>query len=620
MRKIRLIVLKSQTENLVKELHEAGVVDIRKAKHEGLEDGRPAPSFDGISADLLRLRSALGIMESVTPKSAYEPKLIADAITKTKSLNIDETVKKISQEMTVLSERIKTLESNEASAKRCMHFKDVDFSRLGSKTVQYRVGEVPAAKVAMLGFQLSKIDCDLISEAGKGAVLALFDNKKREQVDALLGEGGFADIELPQGMTTPAKAIEAAMKEKEAAKARGLELKKSLIDFSRVNISKVKDLIRSLEAEADRAEITNKFVGSRKVHVLEGWALDEDFPKLEPLANKHKATLEDAGFDPHQEIPPTVLDNPKIVRPFEFITKSYSLPKYHEVDPTIPYFIGLSIIYGMIIGDVGYGILSMILAHLIMKKFSKSKMMKSVGMIWLISGIPTIAWGLVFDEWFGLTHNDFLNWIGSFAGMAILQDPLYSGFHRVHELNMLILGTLFLGMIHLAAGLAIGALNEWNHSKKHAFAKLGWIVFEFGIAFYLLSALGYVGTEFSGGGIVLVAIGAVVVIATEGATGAVEIPGFAGNILSYARIAVIGVVGVILAEILNEFLKPTPAMGLMGLVLLPIYIVLHLANCVIAMFEAIVQGGRLNIFEFRTKAIQGGGNLFAPFALFVKDS
>jgi V/A-type H+-transporting ATPase subunit I len=113
-------------------------------------------------------------------------------------------------------------------------------------------------------------------------------------------------------------------------------------------------------------------------------------------------------------------------------------------------------------------------------------------------------------------------------------------------------------------------------------------------------------------------VGFILVAGTEGLMGIVELPGFVGNLLSYTRIAVIGVVGVILGEIINEFLRPSPTQGFLALIVLPIYLGLHAANCAIAMFEALVQGGRLNIVEFRSKFFHGGGVLFAPFAMRVK--
>jgi V/A-type H+-transporting ATPase subunit I len=97
--------------------------------------------------------------------------------------------------------------------------------------------------------------------------------------------------------------------------------------------------------------------------------------------------------------------------------------------------------------------------------------------------------------------------------------------------------------------------------------------------------------------------------------GVLEIPGLSGNVLSYMRIAVVGVVGTILAELINEMLMPLPQQGIMALVFFPLFIILHMVNTFIAMFEAMIQGGRLNILEFKSKFVKGGGKIFEPFAL-----
>ena len=65
MKKVRLLVLKSHAENFVKDLHEAGLLHIRNTKFEGLEEGRPLPSFDAVSTELLKLRRVLSMMEAV---------------------------------------------------------------------------------------------------------------------------------------------------------------------------------------------------------------------------------------------------------------------------------------------------------------------------------------------------------------------------------------------------------------------------------------------------------------------------------------------------------------------------------------------------------------------------
>ena len=117
-----------------------------------------------------------------------------------------------------------------------------------------------------------------------------------------------------------------------------------------------------------------------------------------------------------------------------------------------------------------------------------------------------------------------------------------------------------------------------------------------------------------GAGLFLVSVA--VIAGVEGFIGVIEIPSILGNILSYTRIAAVGIVGVVIAEkLVNEFLLPLPKAGLMLFILIPLFVGLHLFNCFLAMFESLIQGGRLNIVEFRSKFLRGGGRAFRPFAL-----
>ncbi|MFH2100490.1 MAG: hypothetical protein ABII71_00170, partial [Candidatus Micrarchaeota archaeon] len=63
MQKVRIIALKSHVEDLIKTLHEAGLVEIKKTAIEGLGKGRPLEFFDEVSAQLIRLRAILSMME-----------------------------------------------------------------------------------------------------------------------------------------------------------------------------------------------------------------------------------------------------------------------------------------------------------------------------------------------------------------------------------------------------------------------------------------------------------------------------------------------------------------------------------------------------------------------------
>ncbi len=614
MKKARMLVLRTIVEKLITELHEAGFVEIKKTKYDGMEEGRVLPSFDNISAKLLRLRGLLSIIESNIPASLKpDTKVLSldDAGKEMSKLDIDEKLKSLVSENSSILDNIKELDGKMQRVKRALHFGDVDFSKLTTKKLRYRLGEVQKITA------INKL-ATVISKPGKSSnvILVLYDNKDEIEVDNSLNEAGFSAIELPQGTSTPNDTLKNLEAEINNNRSRMVQIKAGIETISKANFGEIKNLIASFEIASERSAIATKFASSKYLYVIECWLTEQEMPKLQDIVGKYgsEIMLEDVHFG-HDEAPPIVLENPEIVSPFEFITKSYSAPGYFEFDPTIGYFIGLPIIYGMIVGDVIYGILSIFIALFFLKTFKNSYILRNVSKIWLYSAIPTIIFGVIFDEWGGMNHLHLLEFLGSWIGFAAPHLPLYEGFHRMENVMGLLGITALLGAVHLGAGFAIGAINEWNHNKKHSIAKIAWIGIELGGLFALGSLMGILGSAFMPAGLVLLVLSVIILAVTEGIFGVFEIPGLVGNILSYTRIASIGIVGVVLAEVINEFLRPVPAQGILALIIAPIFLLLHMANCFIAMFEAMIQGGRLNIIEFKSKFLHGGGKVFAPFGL-----
>lgn len=620
MKKARIIVLKSAVEKLLKDLHEAGLVDIRKNAYEGLEEGRPLSAFDEVSTQLLELRSLRTLMKSHA--SAHTPKKMdgTKALEETKALGIGEHLRELNRKANRLSERITLLESQGAVVKRLRHFKGVNFGRLDTKTVSYKVGEIPQVRMEALQEKMiaANTHCRLISDPSSDVTLVLYEEKNLSMVDNLLSEAGFSEIDLPEGMETPLETAKRMEGEHKSARAELESVEKEISEISQKNYGHVISLIAALETEAERAEIASYFSTSKTLHIIEGWIMEENFPALKKIVDRHEdAVLQNVKYG-EEVMPPTVLNNPTVASPFEFLTQSYSLPNYFELDPTLPYMIGLPIIYGMIVGDFIYGIISILLGWFLMQKFRNSYTMYNVSKIWFYAGFVTLIFGVIYDEWGGFTHQMLLNYLGSWFGAGeVISQPLYAGFLRMKNILALVGITALVGMIHLAAGFAIGAINEWKHNKKHAFAKMAWIGVEIGMLLALLPVIGLVAMpSMTTAGIVVLVISIIVLAKTEGILGIIELPGLLGNILSYTRIAAIGIVGIVIAEfLLNQFIIPTPEQGLFAIIFIPIFLILHVVNAFLAMFESLVQGGRLNIVEFRSKFLHGGGEVFTPFAL-----
>jgi len=93
-------------------------------------------------------------------------------------------------------------------------------------------------------------------------------------------------------------------------------------------------------------------------------AILDDLIKQDP---KSRVAIEKTEVGHHDRVP-ILLKNPMLVHPFEFFLDLYSLPSYHELDPSFFVFIGFPIFFGFMLGDIGYGLVSLALFLILRKK------------------------------------------------------------------------------------------------------------------------------------------------------------------------------------------------------------------------------------------------------------
>lgn len=621
MKKVRVYALKSKLSPIIEALHEAGVMEIRKFRPEGLESGRPLEFFDEVSTQLIRLRNIVSNMDQETVKSAKTkiPEAGDAAVRESGKIHseIGGRLKSIANDISNTTEEISRTESQLKLVEKLSIFSGIDFAGLHSKTIEYTFGEMPPAKMDALKKSLEKSKAEFNIISPEGTNLALIIYSKNSNVDVIISESGFSAVQLPEGLRTPEEELSKLKLIREEDKKKLKELEAERKSISEKYADKIIGLIEVLNIESQRTEISSRFAFSNRMSIMQGWIQEADFSKLKKTIDAfgNGALLEEAPVDEHEH-PPIVLENPGISHPFEYVTKAYSMPHYFELDPTFIYFIGLPIIYGLIVGDVIYGVISIFISLFFLKKFKNSYVMSNVARIWYYSSIFAIIFGILFDEWGGMSHIGWFQLLNSW-GINVVSSPLYAGlFSRLHHFPLLLGVTLLVGLIHLGVGFLLGAYNLWGHHRKHAYAKLSWLGVEIGGTVAVASLfLGLLPEVFAMPGLALFGISVIGLLVTEGVIGALEIPGLAGNVLSYARIAAVGVVGVVLAEIINEVLLPVPEAGIMVILMIPLLLILHAVNTFIAMFEALIQGGRLNVIEFRSKFLEGGGVLFSPFGM-----
>ncbi len=623
MQKIRLVALKSVARPLLAELHRLGMVEIRRFEAEGFETGKTIEVYDQISKNLVKLRA---IKSMLGLRGKYPKDLEMDlepVLRRAEAFKIEEGLRGKHAQMDQCAAEISTLEARLKDAEKLAPF-NFDFSKLKSENISIIVGTVPAVRRSLIRKALSSATMES-HMVGKEEVLVVAYPTDDASVEVVLGKYGFSPMNI-EGVTTPAKTKERLLSELAKTKKEQEKHKQEIAQIADKYGDEVIKLEYILSLWGDRAVMTKEMGFADSTFILEGWVqAKESETVINTLEAKFGSKVFVEEISGGKEAPPVVLNNPKSTYPTEFLVRMFSLPQHNELDPTIILYITVPLIYGMMLGDVVYGLVSFFLASFLMTKWKRGGLGFGVASIWRFSAIAGIIFGLFFNEWMGLTLYQLL---GHFQAWGLINlaswgitNPIYDGFSRAHQVPLLIGMSIILGMLHIALGFLLGAINAWNEGhKKHAIAKISWIFIEIGGFLAICTLMFGVFPEpvgLVGLGILVVSIAVMAI--TEGALGLMEIPALLGNILSYARIAAVGLVGVLLAELINHTFIPTPDQGLVyALIMLPILIVLHLANMGLAMVECIIQGGRLNLVEFYGKFFHGGGKEFTPFMVNLK--
>ena len=299
---------------------------------------------------------------------------------------------------------------------------------------------------------------------------------------------------------------------------------------------------------------------------------------------------------------PTFYDNPWFVKPFEFLIQLISPPKYREVDPSPLIALFFPIFFGLMVGDIGYGLVILAFAAVMKRKYKMYEWLQYLMNILIISSIPSIFFGILFGEFFG-NIGENMGWIHPMTLLGIT-------WNRIEVIIPLLILAISIGVFHVFLGLSIGVINALTKKDKHhACEKCGMLITITGLLITIGAVAGAIPEILMNPGIVMLLVGLPLIIYGGGFFGVFEIMSTVGNILSYARIMAIGMASVILALVANEL------GGAMDVVLVGILItvMLHILNIALAMFSPFLHSFRLHAVEFHSKFFEGGGTMYSPF-------
>ncbi len=299
---------------------------------------------------------------------------------------------------------------------------------------------------------------------------------------------------------------------------------------------------------------------------------------------------------------PVFYDNPFWVKPFEFIMQLVAAPQYREVDPSPVLAIFFPLFFGIMVGDIGYGLVILAFALVIRPRFKAVAFAKSLADILIISSIPTILFGYLFGEFFG-DLGETMGWLHPVQVLGIT-------WNRVDAMIPMLILAITLGVIHVSLGLLIGIRNAIiTKSRKHLFEKSGMLMMISALILLMAMLAGVLPEVVIYLVIVLIVIALPLILMGAGVFGTIEVMSTVGNILSYARLMAIGMASVILAMVANR-LGGAFEFAIIGII---VAVLLHALNILLAMFSPSIHAMRLHIVEFFSKFYEGGGVVYKPF-------
>ncbi len=440
------------------------------------------------------------------------------------------------------------------------------------------------------------------------AMIIIFPRENAAEVEDLLGQKDISRLRLPENVTGigPEEAVDAISLRLEIIPKALADIQSEMVLLAETWLPRLNGWRLCLRNRLAKLRVQEKFGETEQTFMLVGWTPEDQVETV-------RQTLNAASEGPIviEKLPlrekdlkhaPVILDNPTLARPFERLTRLLNLPRYEGIDPTLLMAVFLPLFFGMILGDAGYGLVLLLVSFYGLRRFKTQGTMRDLIKILAIGSVWSIIFGLLYGEIFGT--------LGEELGYHAIW--LHRG--STEQVQSLLLFTIGVGAVHIVLGLLLGLREAFRErSRSHLMERGGMLVGLVGLFLIAATAVEQLPEGFMTPGIAVLIVGVVILSASQGwlglLLGPIEFLGLIGNILSYLRIAAIGLASVYVAQLANDLA------GSIGSVIIGVIIavLIHALNIVLGAFSPTIHSMRLHYVEFFRRFYEGGGRPFEPF-------
>jgi len=449
---------------------------------------------------------------------------------------------------------------------------------------------------------------EVFTDDTEHGVLVFYKTGSLEDVRKILKEYGFKPFEYDHE-ELPAERVaqlKADIRQNEAvadAMTKSLAASRNELDQLKVQLDYLCNL-------SSRQESKNQLASTQNLAALEGWIESNQVQALEACLTEQFGQsiliqTREIRQDEEDKVP-TKLKNNALVEPFELVTEMYSLPKYGDKDPTPVVSLFYFVFFGMMVADIGYGLLLFVGTSLALHFLHvKSGLAKNLRFFRLL-GVAVIIWGLVYGSFFGFEL--------PFALISTSSDAM-----------MILVISVVFGFITVLAGLFLSGLKNirlkdyaeaYNAGFAWVLILLGLLLLALGNFFPFLAFAATIGQWLA----IINALGilAVSIVSAKSLAGLgsglfnlYNVSGYVGDLVSFTRLMALGLSGASIGSAFNLIVSLFPPVARFSIGIL-LFIALHLVNMFLSFLSGYVHGARLIFVEFFGKFYDGGGKPFTP--------
>ena len=631
MKKLRLLAVRTQQEALLKELQALGCVQISDPEPL-LSDPELSPLLHrGTSEAALRRTEYAELLHGVKLLDQYAPEkkklLSAKPIVAKEKLLDEHAVQgylEIAKKIDTSDDQIRRITVEESWQRSVVESMlpwaglDLPLEYEGTESCAVMLGTLPAS------LELGEVSGALDAAAPESQLYSISTGPEQHYVSVIclrseqeaalerLREFGYTPLAANGQKGTAREIISAAQERLTALETEKAALTESIAACADTR-GEMKLCADRMGLLVERAEAAEKLAGTESAVVLTGWITAPDETRLTEALGKFDCAWE--LLEPEEDETPEVpvrLKNSWLTRPLNMVTEMYSLPAYGTVDPNplmAPFFI---LFYGIMMADMGYGLLMILIGALFLKKTRPKGGSKHLFGLMVLCGVSTFIFGALTGAFLG----DFLTQVVKLTSGKDFALPAL--FTPLDDTLMILVGSMALGFIHIVTGMAISVVQKCRHGQflDALFNEITWWIIFAGLALMVLKVTPIVLYA----GIALVVIGPLITGKGMGKITGIfssiysNVTGYFGDILSYSRLMALMLAGSVIAQVFNT-LGAIPGNIVIFVI---ISLVGNALNFALNLLGCYVHDLRLQCLEYFGKFYQDGGKPFRPLEINTK--